>query len=1659
MPPMPGVFPQVISTGNRLALIWQEFQGESESLDATISIKALFSEDGQTWSDTPIIIAENIPYLWLQEVPLFSAASSSDGRIVVAVAEASEGVALYRQSSPNLDETFIRTALISSGPNAADTPIAPKLAYSGNEFRLFLTRRTAIAGASRPTTLTIFSSVSVDGREWSDPELFINPETDRAVDGAVLEQNFLPVHLNAGNSELVAFQTLRQGGEGQVYQIYVKSRPAGGSWSGAKPVTEELTPSVQGTDPLVWDNQRPHLGLGQDGQILMAWERRRTQERPGISLAELSQEGDPITDVVENVVIDSYTSALPRIIQIRGDTWIHWFDDTGIRIARRNTAYDYDVQALSLNSQTPGSDRNSAAFPYSARLNGEVYLVWQDRAGGLERVIFLRPDLRVDSPILRNANFSSGRPGNIRTLIIDWTPPQDSSGVLSHSWVWSRNPQVLPSRLEIDQTYGESRAVFEIEDPENNEGDWYFALIARDEAGNWSDPLRLSYVLDVTPPPPPTIVAPPTDAYGYLRSNNIELLWDDAESSAAEYYRWRLDYLAPTPNDLDLDALEALSLTDPRAAFAGSDATETAVKRSVWTNLDNGVWAFSVAAVDPAGNQGLPNTKILLTSRYIPVTFITSVTSRKDESDRIILRIAGRGFSVGGLLNSAIIDRDGQEPWDYRYSREGGQLTIFSDRIAEVTGIEDMEEGTYRIGVVHPSRGVVFWNRSMRLDSTGNVKFGPFGLYAYESLWEPAALSIRLSGNEFLLALIVLLGLSAGVIAFVRLASITKDARDLGRNAKALLERGPLSIQAREEAALLLRRKGMGLRRKFTLALTLLVLITIMLIAVVLGFVWIRMERDSLAEGLENESRLLVETLTSSARSSIPAANRGELLLLPDRIGALEDARWTTVTGPRGESVNGVLRATGEGFGYVWATNDPDILDKLRLPATLDAEARRQAALAAEEDEISVLDAAYPLNDDGSADLNRTAIGENRALLSEVLRRTNIMPSQVGEGSYIVDDALSDDIALMRQEVEEAVRESGIDRMISELTILENQYADIVNQILSAPVFDPAAFEQPAYIEAEEAVAAQKKEIETLLLEVSNSRFASYPDFNAEALRSGGPDLFIFYKPLLYRISDQDTSFFRGTVRVAVSVDDIRESLARVQRRIIIITILASLAALAMGIGVAMFISSLMLRPINALVKGVSTIRDQPDMLQHEDFSVDLDTGDELASLADTINSMVRGLVQAALEQKELVAGQEIQKTFLPLEKDEATGKKLSTGGDRNAFFRLFGYYEGADAVSGDYFDFRKLDEDHYVMIKLDIAGHGVTASLIMVQVAALYVDYFRRVRDKAAETGKLDYDLRGFTFGINDLINEVGFRGRFAAFNLSVINVRTAEYEMINAGDNLVNIFRGDTRKVEQIKLPGGPAAGQIDSFMIMNNPQDPDMYKVVRGRLNRGDILFLYTDGIEEAHHILRNKEYDVITYRDFDRDIIGKDQQFIDPTYETVPERSSEEGEIVETPTLEDKIDAALNENLRVRAGKSKYKQINAGQDNEEFDTTRINHIIEAAMNRTGYVLERRCDVTIGKPLHFDFSTLEGTCEDTILALASVEKVFRIIPDTSGGTTTRVRVDKKITAFLKEHFAEYDEFYSHPVDEDEGYVYFSHLREDPQDDDLTLWAYERL
>ncbi len=219
-----GRFPQMISTGKGMAVVWQEFKGNPGSLNSTISIRGLISKDGKTWEKKAFTIAEELPYLWDRKVPLFSAAADKNGEIVVAVSEALKGVGIYSADSSG---KYRRVKLLKSGKTAADTTVAPRLARAYNgELLLFLTRRAVVRSEGTSSILTIFLSKSKDGIEWSSPELFINPEkdtgsSDKYGNQALLEQNFLPCHLAYNGRDYVAFQTLRQGRFGRSYQIYL----------------------------------------------------------------------------------------------------------------------------------------------------------------------------------------------------------------------------------------------------------------------------------------------------------------------------------------------------------------------------------------------------------------------------------------------------------------------------------------------------------------------------------------------------------------------------------------------------------------------------------------------------------------------------------------------------------------------------------------------------------------------------------------------------------------------------------------------------------------------------------------------------------------------------------------------------------------------------------------------------------------------------------------------------------------------------------------------------------------------------------------------------------------------------------------------------------------------------------------------------------------------------------------------------------------------------------------------------------------------------------------------------------------------------------------------------------------------------------------------
>ena len=96
-----------------------------------------------------------------------------------------------------------------------------------------------------------------------------------------------------------------------------------------------------------------------------------------------------------------------------------------------------------------------------------------------------------------------------------------------------------------------------------------------------------------------------------------------------------------------------------------------------------------------------------------------------------------------------------------------------------------------------------------------------------------------------------------------------------------------------------------------------------------------------------------------------------------------------------------------------------------------------------------------------------------------------------------------------------------------------------------------------------------------------------------------------------------------------------------------------------------------------------------------------------------------------------------------------------------------------------------------------------------------------------------------------------------------------------------------------------------------------------------------------------------------------------------------------------------------------------------------------------------------------LEFDFTKCEGNVQESILALASLEKVFRLYKSDKVTQTDYIRIDKKIDEFLLKYFNMYDYYAAHKTEDSAGvnYVDYDQMLEDEQSDDLTLLAIKRV
>lgn len=189
--------------------------------------------------------------------------------------------------------------------------------------------------------------------------------------------------------------------------------------------------------------------------------------------------------------------------------------------------------------------------------------------------------------------------------------------------------------------------------------------------------------------------------------------------------------------------------------------------------------------------------------------------------------------------------------------------------------------------------------------------------------------------------------------------------------------------------------------------------------------------------------------------------------------------------------------------------------------------------------------------------------------------------------------------------------------------------------------------------------------------------------------------------------------------------------------------------------------------------------------------------------------------------ERELTQASEIQRVLLP-----RSAPALSD-------YEIAAEYKAARHVSGDYYDYVMVDEDRYGIAIGDVCGKGIAASLIMAMCRS-------NLRSRAPENLSPASVLHSVNHSIFPDIRE----DMFVSLLYLILERGSNEITLARAGHEPPILYRRDTGETEVVET-SGLAAGIDEGSVFKRSVKD------YRFRMESGDILLLYTDGIVECEN----------------------------------------------------------------------------------------------------------------------------------------------------------------------------------------------------------------
>ena len=267
----------------------------------------------------------------------------------------------------------------------------------------------------------------------------------------------------------------------------------------------------------------------------------------------------------------------------------------------------------------------------------------------------------------------------------------------------------------------------------------------------------------------------------------------------------------------------------------------------------------------------------------------------------------------------------------------------------------------------------------------------------------------------------------------------------------------------------------------------------------------------------------------------------------------------------------------------------------------------------------------------------------------------------------------------------------------------------------------------------------------------------------------------------------------------------------------------------------------------------VAQLYDGTKHINRGDFShrIPVKSSDQVATLANSFNSMTASLEKLIEEQKEkqrleneLVIAQEVQAQLFPHEIVQL------------ASLEVHGFFRPARTVSGDYYDFLTLDSDRLILAVGDISGKGISAALLMATIHSAVRAYSLQdvpvLREPAAVGAALGSNvmlapkLRGLDVSPGALLSLLNHQlyestppEKYATLFLGIYNGVERKLTYSNGG-HLPPIVMSEDGSIRRLEC-GGTVVGLFDHRS----------YEEGSVELRRGEIFLAYTDGVTEPEN----------------------------------------------------------------------------------------------------------------------------------------------------------------------------------------------------------------